>query len=321
VADIGTGDGDLIFSTAVDIMTIVPKAIAEQKLALPGKEGWIEINVPVVDAKFLDGAKLYAPSHTIHVATRYPTFEDGSLVANKTQAQVAEFLKEYNEANKTDFRYPTLAEDEAMRDQLGRKHTMFDENFERNDQSWHWGYVADFTRPCGGKQVEGINGQMLVTRLVGYRLPEGEQILGVTAMAPSGMVSRLSRKQLEKMINAEGLKRLEELRGREIYEKGDEPVDVRNALGYPQFTFDHEAHDKDGKLLSHSHHVYTPGQNDGETVGDRSADWDERRDDRRCFCVYLDCGAGDSYSCRSFPLVRGGGVGAKVERPINEFTL
>jgi len=295
---------------------------AEQKLFIPDTVGsWVSVNVSVVDVKFLDGVKLYAPAHTIIVATRYPTFEDGSLVASTTQAQVVKFLREYNEVNKTNFRYPTLFEDEAMRDQLGRKHAIFDENFERNDRSWHWGYVADFTRPIPGyEQVEGINGQMLVTRLVGYELPEGEQILGVTTMAPSGMVPKLPRKQLETMIKAEGLKRLEELRGCEIYEKGDKLVDVRNALGYPQFTVEDEARDKNGKLLPHSHHICTPDQDAGETVGHRYVG-SHLRDLSRCFYVDLLSGAGFSHSYGSFPLVRKGCVGAEVLRPNGKFTL
>jgi hypothetical protein len=144
-----------------------------------------------------------------------------------------------NKTHSTNFRYLTLFEDEAARRQLGKDHAVFDENFERNGQPWRWGYILDFNRPCKEGMVDGVN-QKLVTRIIGYRLPSGDEELGVTTIAPSGMVPLLSRAALEKMVGASGLKKLEELRGKEIHEKGDEVVDVKNALGYPQFTLDHD---------------------------------------------------------------------------------
>jgi len=299
---------------------IMPTATAERKLAIPGEDKWAEVNIGARDFMTLDGNRISIPDYKISVATRYPTYEDGSRVAGMTQAQVAAFLRDYNRANGTKFRYPTLFEDEAMRDQLGVNHPMFDENFKRNGMPWRCGYVADFTRPCSDKHVEGVNGQMLVTRLVGYRLPEGEQILGVVTIAPSGMVPKLSRKWLEKMVKAEGLNRLAELRGREICEKGNEVVDVRNALGYPQLTLRHDERGEDGAVLRHRYHVYTFGQNDGETVGVRNADW-SRHDGLGCFSVSLLFDPSDSHPAGSFSPVRGGGVEAEVTRPGAKFSI
>lgn len=282
----------------------------KRELVVPGEKDWVSVNIPVIDATLYDGAHISIPAHVIQVATHYPTYEDGSLVGGMTQAQVAQFLHKYNSAHGTDFRYPMLFEDEAMRDQFGRKHATFGENVEHNDVPRRWGYVADFTRRCGGGMVEGINGQMLVTRLVGYRLPKGEQILGVATIAPSGVVPKLSRKQLEKMIGADGLKRLEELRGREIYEKRDEVVDVRNALRYPQLTLRYpqltlgpDERLEEGKVLPHSHHFYAPGQNDRETEGSRGISR-YLHGRRMCFSVNLGCTTGLVSPDKSFPLVR-----------------
>ncbi|MBI3190854.1 hypothetical protein HYZ41_04075, partial [archaeon] len=234
------------------------------------------------------------------------------------QSDVAKFLNEYNKANNCAFRYPTLFEDEAVRDHLGKDHAIFDENFQRNRMPWRWGYVADFTGTYGNGE-EGIN-QRLVTRKLFYRLPDGDAEIGVTTIAPSGMVPLLTREQIEKMIGADGLKKLEKLRGKEIYEKDNEIVDVRNALGYPQLTLGHDQTDENKNLVEHSHHFYTPDQNSNETVGIRDARWDHRGG-RGCFRVSLDAGPGGSLSDGSFPLVRGDAVKAKVMRPSYTFKI
>jgi hypothetical protein len=118
------------------------------------------------------------------------------------------------------------------------------------------------------------------------------------------MVPLLSRAALEKMIGASGLKKLEELRGKEIHEKGDEVVDVKNALGYPQFTLDHD-YREGGEFIRHSHHLYTPGQDDGDSVGTRYADW-HHHGELGCFDGDRGRDPDDSYPDRSFSLVRGG---------------
>ena len=282
----------------------------DRKLALPAETEWLSVNVPEVYVNFSDGSRFTAPSHSIQAAPRYPTFEDGELVANVTQAQAAQFLRDYNKANGTKFRYPTLFEDEAIRE-LGKDHALFDENFQRNGTPWRWGYVADFNKPYGQAQ-EGID-QQLVTRVVGFRMPDGDYEIGSVTIAPSGMVPALSRVRMEKRIGAEGLKRLEHLRGREIYEKGDQVVDVKNALGYPQFTLGHNASDEIG-LIPHSHHFYTPSQQDGERVGIRGAGW-RHHGVRRCFDVDLSVDPARSGSSGSVPLIRGGNVEAEVVRP------
>ncbi|MBI4174805.1 MAG: hypothetical protein HY517_04110 [Candidatus Aenigmarchaeota archaeon] len=276
-------------------MTIV----SERKLA-PVAE-WIAAGVPEVDAKLGD-THVYFPAHNVEIASRYPVFEDGTLVADVTQAQAAQFLRDYNQGG------PALFEDEAIRDRLGRDHAAFDENFQRKGMPWRYGYILDFSKPYGNG-AEGID-QKLVTRVIGYRLKDGDVELGVTTIAPSGMVPTLGREKLEAMIGTEGLTRLEKLRGKEIYEKGEQVVNVRNALGYPQLTFDHEAgHGR--KLVPHSHHVYTPSQDEPERVGLRDAGW-IRRGVHGCFLVTLGARPGISASYRSVPLVRGGIFGAKM---------
>ena|SRR3989338_3375061 len=288
--------------------------VVEKRLNLPAETEWLSISVPEVDAKLYDGGHVNFPAHSIAIAPRYPTFEDGTLVSDMMHANTAQFLRDYNKSNGTDFGGPALFEDEAIRDQLGKGHAAFDENFQRN-APWRWGYVLDFNKPYGSG-ADGINGQELVTRVIGYRLKDGDIELGVTTIAPSGMVPLLSRTDMERRIGAEGLKLLEKLRGKEIYEKGDEVVDVRNALGYPQFTLGHDA--KEGrKLVEHSHHVYTPGQDEPERVGIRDAGWNHRLDGLRCFGVDLDADAGDSASDGSVPLVRGGIFGANFSKQVN----
>ena len=281
---------------------------ADKKLVLPAESEWISVSIPEVDTKLYDGSHIYFPAHTIKVAPHYPTFEDGELVANMTQAKSAQFLRDYNQANNTNFGGPMLFEDEAIRG-LGKEHAIFNENFQRNGMPWRWGYVLDFNKPYGNG-AEGI-GQQLVTRVLGYMLQDGDVELGVATIAPSGIVPVFSREQLEKRIGAKGLKRLEELRGREVYEKGDEVVDVRNSLGYPQFTLGHDARDEQGALLPHSHHVYTPDQSEPEKVGIRGVRW-LHRGGHGCFDVYLGVYADRSFSDGSVPLARGGIFGAKV---------
>ena len=287
-----------------------------QRLAIP-KE-WAEVSIEEIDAKLRDGSRLSVPSYMLRIAASYPTSEDGELVSNVTQAQAAAFLRKYNKANDSAFRYPMLYEDESVRNKLGKEHSIFDANFARNGKAWRRGYVADFTKPYG-KAEEGINHQEVVQRLIGWRLPEGDVEVGTTTIAPAGMVPSFSRTQIEKRIGAQNLKKLEQLRGKEIYEKGDEIVDVRNVLGYPQFTLSHGAKDESG-LIPHSYHVYTPDQNTGETVGVRYADWD-RHDGHGCFYVYLDVRPGSSDPDRSFPLVRGGNLDANVARPSYKIRL
>src|SRR3989338_1392847 len=284
--------------------------VMDRRLALPAEAEWLGVNVPEVDAKLYDGSHVYFPQHKITVAPRCPTFESGELVAEVTQEQAAQFLRDYNGANGMALGGPMLFEDEAIRGQLGKNHDAFNENFNRNGAPWRYGYILDFNKPYGNG-AEGI-GQQLVTRVIGYRLHDGDVEIGVSTIAPSGMVPTLSRTELEKRINAEGLKRLEKLRGKEIYEKGPEVVDLRNALDYPQLTLDHDARDEKGALLPHSHHFYTPGQSEPESVGIRYAGWSHHRGDLRCFGVSLDAYADDSYSDGSFPLVRGGIFNATV---------
>ena len=284
-------------------------AYAERRLAEP--QDWSALRIKGFEQKLSDGTRVKVPYHSIKIAHRYPTDESGKLVAGMTQAQSAEFLKG------TEFRYPILFQDEAVRDRYGRKetaesgHPMFDENYGR-DTEWRWGYVPDFTRPNSAlKPVEGVGDQMIVHRELFWMLPEGEVLVGPVTMAPGGMVPRLSRRRLEKLIGKEGLKRLEELRGREIYEKGSQIVVVRDYLGVPQRSLGHDARDENGEVIPHNHHFYAPSQDAGEAVGVHGAHW-FHHGGRWCFLVDLGVGAAYSNPYGSFPLVRGGEVEAKI---------
>jgi hypothetical protein len=210
---------------------------------------------------------VYIPEHTIEVAKRYPTYENSGLASNMTQKQVAELLAGY--ADRRIKGGLALYEDQLLRDTLGKDHVIFDENFERNGMPWRYGYVLDFNRPSKEGMVEGIN-QQLVTRIIGYRLPGGDEELGTTTIAPSGMVPLFTKAELEKKYSG-GLKKLEEL-GVVIPDNGEEIVKPWNTLGYPQFTLNHDYREKDN-IISHNHRVYTPGQNDDERVGVRVARW------------------------------------------------
>lgn len=276
-------------------------------LRIPSDDEFVAITIPAVDTTLYCGTHVYIPAHTIEVAKRYPTYEDGSLVADKTQKQVAEFMSAYK-----DFKGGlALYEDQFLRDTLGKDHGMFDENFGRNGQKWHWGYVLDYNKPSKEVIVDGIN-QQLVTRVIGYRLPDGDVELGVTTIAPSGMVPELTKTQMEKYFGKDSLTTLEKL-GVAIPDNKKEAIKLVNTLGYPQFTLDHD-YKEGGKSVSHSHHVYTPSQNDGERVGVRLALW-LRHGGLWCFRVRLGRGPEDSDSYGSFPLVRGGQVEMEVTVP------
>jgi hypothetical protein len=126
-----------------------------------------------------------------------------------------------------------------------------------------------------------------------------------------------TKQELEGIIGAECLNNLGKLRGKDIYEKSDEIVDVRNPLGHAQLTFPHGYRVND-KLITHSHHQWRPEQNNGDMAGLRDASW-YHHDGERCFHVRLLQGAGDSLPWRSFPLVRGGGVeGTATPPPVKE---
>jgi len=293
----------------------MPAPTAEtSSMVVPPADAFVPVSISgFLAARLSDGTYVKLPSYSIGVATRYPVDEDGSLVADMTQAGVADFLRGYNKAHDTSFRCPLLLEDEAIRDQLGENHTMFDENFEKNGMPWRRGYLADFTRQHAAlRPLEGVDGQTLVHREFGWRMPYGDVIVGPVTIAPGGMVPRPSRTRLEKKIGAKGLKRLGELRGREITEQGEEIVDVRNVFGDPQYTLDHAAEDESG-LVPHSHHVYTPSQGAGETVGVRDAYW-LHPGVRGCFSVALDVDSSLSAPNGSFPLVRGAGAEAEISR-------
>jgi len=273
---------------------------AYKQIRIPEKDGWVQLTVPAVDIQLYCGTRVAIPEHTIEVALRYPTFEDGNLASGMTQKQVAELMEGYaGQGLKGGL---ALYEDQFLRNTLGKEHEMFDENFERNGAPWRWGYVIDYNRSSSEGMVDGVN-QKLVTRIAGYRLPSGDEELGVTTIAPSGMVPLFTKAEFEKRYGATALKTLERL-GMTIPESKKEIIKPWNALGYPQFTLDHD-YTEDGELIPHSHHLYTPSQNDSERVGVRDAIW-PHRGGLRCFYVSLDRGPGDSHSDGAFPLVRGG---------------
>ncbi len=282
-----------------------------EKLAIPGDGGWVSLSVPELDTITYDRNHISIPAHIIEVALRYPRYADGSLAAGMTQREVAELMAGYVEQGIKGGL--ALYEDQFLRDILGKDHPMFHENFESHGQAWHLGYVLDYNKRCSERSVDGLR-QKLVTRRIGYRLPSGDVELGVTTIAPSGMVPLLTKAQIEKHFGKDSLSRLEKL-GVAIPENGEETVKPWSALGYPQLSLYHD-YRENGEPVPHSHHIYTPLQNDAERVGVRSADW-HHRGEVGCFCVYLDYEPVYLYSNRSVPLVRGGEYEMEVERKID----
>jgi len=284
----------------------------DKKLITSG-HAWVPLNVPAIDTVMYCESRVAIPAHEIEVALRYPSYEDGTPVVDITQQGVADLMRGYPEFKGG----LTLYEDQLLRDTFGNIHTIFDENYQRNGMPWRWGYVFDFSRPSGegadGVEVDGQS-QRLVTREIGYRLPGGDAILGVTTIAPSGMVPLLTKEELEAC--RVDLSKLEKL-GVSIADEGI--IRPTNALGYPQLTFPHK-YQRDGKLVSHSHHLYTPTQNDSERVGVRGAGWHDHGGSR-CFGVDLGVEPEDSDSDWSFSLVRGEKVKFEVERPKQELYL
>lgn len=251
---------------------------------------------------------LYIPKHTMSVATHYPLDENGKLVSGMTHAEHAQFLRD---CDSDDVELPALFEDYAIRIQLGKEHRAFNENFARG-VSRRYGYILDRNRSYG-KAVEGINEQELVTREIIWSMKDGDCVIGVTQIAPSGMTPELTRTDMERMIKAEGLEKLAALRGMDIWEQGDEIVNVHDPSGYAKFTLPHDARFENGCIIPHSYHLYTPSQNEPEGVGVRYAGpcylgrlW--------CFYVSLNVDADYPRSDRSAPLVRGGVFGAKLSR-------
>ena len=277
-------------------------------LAMPGEDGWCEpLTVPAVDATMYDGAHIVIPEHTIQVPVRFPTYADGETIAYLTQRGMAELLRGYPELRGGLTLYETL----LLCGKLGKEDPAFDETFNRGVPHYNE-RVLDFSRPCDYGMVDGVevNGQrqMLVTRLIGYRLSDGDEILGVTTIAPSGMVPTLTKAELEKhRVNLTELGKL----GVELPESGGEIVNLTDALGYPKLTLPH-GYEIDGNLVPHSHHVWTPEQTDDERVGVLDAFY-HLLDGDLCFITNL--GFAHGLSDTSFSLVRREKVKFSVERP------
>ena len=272
---------------------------------------WYSVQIPTIDGKLHCGTRIYVPEHEVRIAKRYPTLAEefegtpaGTLIAGEiggqkvTQAWAARLLKEHG------YRLIPEFEDFWVRQKLSKNHTAFDQNFERAEP-FAWGYLADHTKPYGSGEIEGLTvedkQEGLVQRVAYMYDASGElQELGITTLAPDGMVPMFTKQELEGIIGAEGLNNLGKLRGKDIYEKSDEIVDVRNPLGHAQLTFPHDY--KINDILAHSHHSYRPEQNYGDMAGLRDASW-SLHGGERCFNVGLGQDAGDSDPRRSFPLV------------------
>ena len=296
-------------------MTVSGK-VAEPKDDL--RKGY-EVHVSEVDAVLRDGSHVEIPGHSFWAIGEYPRILASTHPL--THENLPNLLEIVRGAAEQNFSYPTLAQDEAMRDQYGmdestdKGRTMFDACFGRNGESEVMSFVADFTRCCEGRAVKGVRGQKLIKRLVGYRLPDREIKLGVTAIAPSGMVPLFTRKVFESRYGAKSLNILEKL-GVDI--PGNENCVVKpvNALGYPQFTLYHDAKDSDGKLIPHQYHFITPKKGSLETVGIRGT-IEHGKKGKQCFIVYMV--GSPKYSGLdndvSFPLIYAGGVEIRVNEP------
>ena len=277
-------------------------ATAERKLAMP--DTWNAVRISEIELKTYDDYHVSEQARPLYVSGTPAKWEDNTPVLMRYD-KVAKFMFDYNKSNVRDdgnaLKFITLRDDNEVRKQLDK--------VANQDSVW----INYLTMPGALRPVDGIN-QQLVHRVLYLYGTDGElhEICPVT-IAPSGMVPLLGRDKLEKKIYAKGLKRLEQLRGREIYERDEQIVDVTDAFGNPQFTFGHNTIDEYG-LIPHSHHVYTPSQDEPERVGVRDTYW--HRDDRRCFRVALDAYADGSRSLRSLPLVRGGNLETNITRHI-----
>lgn len=283
--------------------------LAQKGLAIPLKNKCVRVEVGRREARLTDGTYVSVPKHAIYVAERFAIYKDGTPAVDLTHRDAVASIKAYNHAHglagDDALVLPFLLEDEDVRDQLGREHRAFDENFGRHNEAYRSGYINDSTRYHPAlNPVEGIN-QMLVHRVLYWEMSDGPTEIGPILIASDGVIPRLTKKQLERLKGAKGLRLLGKLRGMDIDEKDNEVVDVRDALGYAKFTLPHEYHDESGKLIQHECHIYAPPQEMPEAVGIRYVDWD-RHIGLWCFYVGLDAGAGSSYPGRSFPLVRGG---------------
>jgi hypothetical protein len=309
------------------------------------KEDWYRVRIPAIDGELHCGTRIYVPEHTVTIAKRYPTFQDGTLpdgrprytlISEKingqdvTQKWFADFFRQYNQQHGTKYRLIPEFEDFWLRQRLGKKHPAFDENFHRDYVQAAYGYLADVTKQYKSGMIEGIeiggNTQSIVQRRAFIYDANGElQELGITTFAPNGMVPRLPKTQLEKEIGSDGLKKLEKLLHiSDICDGPDGYVNVRNPLGHAQLTFPHE-YEIGGKLAPHNHHQTRPEQNDYDTAGVRIGSSrvcsDMRGRWRLCFYAELREHTGNSGPVMSSPLIYGDGkmkiTSPNVEREIS----
>ena len=276
-------------------------------------ELWTNIKIQPIDTTLYDGARVTIPAYTLQVYAGFPEYATGRLVSDLRHAEIPTVLQSSRKQRlgaRSSLRMATVFEDEAIRDTRGEYHPMFYRVFGRNGRENLIAYLADFNNRSETGTVEGIN-QKLTTRRIGWRLPQGDINIGVTTIAPEGVVPTLPRKYLEKMIGVVGLKQLGALRGKEIYEAAEDIVDVRNALGYPQLTMRHG----DAPHIPHYSHITTPKQDYEESVSDRWAP-PQFHTGRLCFLVDLHTQRNYEYPNprTSFQLVRSAGVTAKVQR-------
>lgn len=276
-------------------------------------ELWTKITTKPIDTLLYDRTRVTIPAYTLQIYAGFPEYATGRLMSDLRHAEIPTVLqnnKKRHLSTRDSLRMATIFEDEAIRDTLGEYHPMFYRVFGRNGRENLIAYLADFNNRSETGMVEGVN-QKLLTRQIGWRLPQGDVDIGVTTIAPEGVVPTLPRKHLEKIIGADGLKRLGALRGKEIYEAAGDIVDVRNALGYPQLTMRHG----DAPHVPHYSHITTPKQDNEESVSDRWAP-PQFHTGRLCFLV-------DMHTQRdyerpnprtSFQLVRTAGVTAKIQR-------
>ncbi len=204
---------------------------------------WQTIEIEPIETTAQGGSKISFPAYRISVAATYPKRNDGTLIAGLTHDEAASLLNEQN-ASHGRLRMLKVIEDHVIRK---KDPHFFSEDWNRPRKS---GFLADMLKPTAYNSVNGVGGQLLVPKLLYWRLPHGEQEVGVVFVPSDGIVPHLTRSCLEEMIGAEGLNKLAPLRGREIYEKADEIVDVCDALGYPKFTIPHEA-----EVIPHLTHI------------------------------------------------------------------
>lgn len=236
------------------------------RLMPPAEGEWTEVQVPEVRGTIYSGQMIRIPEHKLYVANILPVFENDQLAAGMTQAETADFIGEHNSEYCTNYMLPKLFQDNAIRAALGERTEYRDWSARRGSDGFLWGYCADFVANQVDIRVSGVGGQIMMVAEAFWRLPHSIQKLGLVTIPTDGMVPEYTKREFRKIYGPDGLRRLGELRGYEIFEGEDQILSVTNPIGIAQLTLPHnEKLPGSDVLIRHSCHQHRPGDA-GEAV-------------------------------------------------------